>query len=69
VGWGSRGSGLIISKSAASGERQNVVLVKITVGTEALQQGVLFMKNHTGLLWWLSGKESACQCRRHGFDP
>ena len=22
-----------------------------------------------GLSWWLSGKESACQCRRHGFDP
>ena len=22
-----------------------------------------------GLLRWLSGKESACQCRRHGFDP
>ena len=22
-----------------------------------------------GLLWWLSGKESACQCRRRGFDP
>ena len=22
-----------------------------------------------GLLWWLSGKESACQCRRHGFNP
>ena len=21
------------------------------------------------LFWWLSGKESACQCRRHGFDP
>ena len=19
--------------------------------------------------WWLSGEESACQCRRHGFDP
>ena len=19
--------------------------------------------------WWLSGKESACQCKRHGFDP
>ena len=19
--------------------------------------------------WWLSSKESACQCRRHGFDP
>ena len=25
---------------------------------------------HTqGLPWWLSGKELACQCRRHGFDP
>ena len=22
-----------------------------------------------GLLWWLSVKEAACQCRRHGFDP
>ena len=22
-----------------------------------------------GLPWWLSGKESACQCRRHKFDP
>ena len=23
----------------------------------------------SGLPWWLSGKETACQCRRHGFDP
>ena len=22
-----------------------------------------------GLLWWLSGKESTCQCRRLWFDP
>ena len=22
-----------------------------------------------GLPWWLSGRESACQCRRHGLDP
>ena len=22
-----------------------------------------------GLPWWLSGKESTCQCRRHEFDP
>ena len=22
-----------------------------------------------GLPWWLSGKDSACQWRRHGFDP
>ena len=25
-------------------------------------------KDQTGLPWWLSGKESACQCRRFGFD-
>ena len=24
---------------------------------------------NSGLPWWLSGKEFACQCRRHGFDP
>ena len=22
-----------------------------------------------GLPWWLNGKESTCQCRRHGFNP
>ena len=22
-----------------------------------------------GLPWWLSGKESACQCKGHRFDP
>ena len=26
-------------------------------------------KRSLGLPWWLSGKESICQCRRHGFDP
>ena len=27
------------------------------------------LKEMVGLPWWLSGKESACQCRRHGFNP
>ena len=22
-----------------------------------------------GLRWWLSGKQSTCQCKSHGFDP
>ena len=26
-------------------------------------------KKTTGLPWWFNGKESACQCRRHGFKP
>ena len=25
--------------------------------------------SYLGLAWWLSGKESACQSRRHRFDP
>ena len=28
-----------------------------------------FKKCYEGLPWWLSGKESAYQCRRHRFDP
>ena len=35
----------------------------------SLQYGVRNLKTTDGLSWWLSGKESACQCRRHGFDP
>ena len=29
----------------------------------------LLLNNYRGLPWWLSGKESACQCRRHQFNP
>ena len=32
-------------------------------------QGTVFPEQHVRLPWWLSGKESACQCRRHRFDP
>ena len=27
------------------------------------------VNDRKGLPWWLSGKESACQYRRHGFNP
>ena len=30
---------------------------------------VLKIQSRTGLPWWLSGKESAWQCRKHGFEP
>ena len=26
-------------------------------------------RQQPGLPWWVSDKESACQCRGHGFDP
>ena len=29
----------------------------------------MLFKYLMGLPWWLSGKESTCQCRRCGFDP
>ena len=30
---------------------------------------VTVMKPNPGLAWWLSGKESVCQCRGQGFEP
>ena len=33
------------------------------------QSQLAIRKTKQGLPWRLSGKESACQCRRHGFDP
>ena len=30
---------------------------------------VCVFKFNWGLPWWLSGKESGCECRRHRFDP
>jgi len=29
----------------------------------------MYVDLYIGLPRWLSGKESACQCRRHRFDP
>ena len=34
-----------------------------------MEEKMLVKIDQTGLPWWLSGKESASQCRRHGFDP
>ena len=32
-------------------------------------QLLCFLETAVGLPWWLSGKESTCPCRRHGFHP
>ena len=39
-------------------------------GLAAMQCFSLVYKEHTrwGVPWWLSGKESVCQCRRHRFN-
>ena len=30
---------------------------------------IVIKNTNRGLPWWLSGKESTCQCREHGFNP
>ena len=32
-------------------------------------QTTIIITGHKRLPWWLSGKETACQGRGHGFDP
>ena len=45
-----------------------LVLSKETDGEASL--AVQWLRLHLpGLPWWPSGKESSCQCRRHGFHP
>ena len=33
------------------------------------KEQILLLVLKTGLPWWCSGWESACQCRGHGFEP
>ena len=41
--------------------------INTTLSINTLQYKLTLKKIR--LPWWFSGKESACQCRRHGFDP
>ena len=34
-----------------------------------MSRNILWLYSLCGLPRWFSGKESACQCKRHGFDP
>ena len=44
--------------------KQYTLIISLSIGQEQLGPVC-----HEGLPWWLSGKESACECRRSGFDP
>ena len=39
------------------------------VGSHSPLQGIFPTQGSSWMLKWLSGKQSACQCRRQGFDP
>ena len=38
-------------------------------GQDTNCQNLSLKVHQMGLPWWFNGKESACQCRRHRFDP
>ena len=40
-----------------------------TLSKFGLCKNLSVLKLFLGLPWWLSGKESTCQCKRYGFDP
>ena len=53
-------------------KREDLKLTLLSQRTKGSTGEVLFGHLKTFVIrlpWWLSGKESACQCRRHGFDP
>ena len=66
---------LTASIKVSINDRGKVFVLKATVKgltlTKAkLVEFIVQTKNYKiGLPWWLSGKASACQCRRHRFDP
>ena len=41
-----------------------MVQISITTEDERIE-----IRKVLGIPWWFRGKESACQCRRHLFDP
>ena len=41
----------------------------ITLPNFRLYYKTTAIKTAWGLPWWRSGRESACQCRGHGFEP
>ena len=45
-----------------------LVLLTTRQGIERVERFVLW-EWYSVLPWWLGGKKSTCQCRRHGFDP
>ena len=45
------------------------ICVAIEIINKTVSEKANIKKESSELPWWLSGKESTCQCRRHRFDP
>ena len=53
---------MIVVSESGFGNSENRFLINPVISK-------LMWYNNIGLPLWLSGNESACQCRRGGFDP
>ena len=48
---------------------KNIAIIKVAIKERQLEMPGKTKSYVKVLPWWLSGKESACQCRRHLFYP
>ena len=65
---------LNVRKKGSGTQKRSVTLaragsLKWWWGEVRVSQGIRGGIRKWGLPRWLSGKESTCQCRRHGFGP
>ena len=59
-------------KNTGVGCHSLLLWIFLTLGTNSHLLPLLYWQNVSYLgsvPWWLSGKESACQCRKWEFDP
>ena len=42
---------------------------ELITGAQSVSLDFDFLQPSRGFPWWLSSKESVCQCRRYRFDP
>ena len=65
VGWHHQLNGHEFEQALGDGEGQGSLVCCSSWGHKELDMTEQLNNNN----WWLSGKESTCQCRGHGFDP
>ena len=63
------GNGYLLQYSCLENSMDRGVWCAIVRGSQRVRHNWATNSRTPGLLWWLGGKESTCQCRRLRFDP